>query len=82
MEDRAIPARREPERRPRGQGAGKYRRFRIHLSCFRRAEQALSRFQDFLSLTIARAVFRFPSGMQAASFDDTISDHLDTVQRP
>ena len=34
-----------------------------------------------LSLTIARAVFRFSSGVQAASFDNTISDHLDTVQR-
>src|SRR5262249_49149064 len=35
----------------------------------------------FLSLTIARAVFRFFSGIQAASFDNTISDRLDTIQR-
>jgi hypothetical protein len=34
-----------------------------------------------LSLTIARAVFRFFSGMQAASFDNTTSDRLDTIQR-
>ena len=35
----------------------------------------------FLSSTIARPVFRFLWGMQAASFGNTISDHLDTVQR-
>ena len=35
----------------------------------------------FLSFTIARAVFCFSSGMQAAAFDNTISDHLDTIQR-
>ena len=35
----------------------------------------------FLSLTISRAVFFFFPGMQAASFDNTITDHLDTIQR-
>src|SRR5215472_17578515 len=34
-----------------------------------------------LSLTIARAVSCFFPGMQAASFDNTSADRLDTIQR-
>ena len=34
-----------------------------------------------LSSTIARAVFGFFPGMQAASSDNTIADHLDTIRR-
>ena len=33
---------------PQGQGAGKYRGFRIHLGRFRSGEQALTRLQEFL----------------------------------
>ncbi|RUL83943.1 hypothetical protein [Tautonia sociabilis] len=33
---------------PRGQGAGKYKGFRIHLGRFRNGEQAMARLQEFL----------------------------------
>src|SRR5215831_7799580 len=46
-----------------------------------RGRERGKRRDDCLSLTIARAVSCFFPGMQAASFDNTSADHLDTIQR-